>query len=271
MSLNQNDLADPKLHKRIGAKLGNPNTLISLLPRMSFREYTVASSPLKDHNSLELCVKLVEHVVPREMTKENSDSAHTPGLCSSFLKALKKEFDEPTESGRKIGVYSRLQRSPFSTVKFKAYTRFLFISNGSGIALTKSFLEHLNALCSNNHSLIFEVKVFAGYRREENVLYPSLFKDTEEALSSQISCDVKFAFSRIGKKKVWVQRKLMEDKADLKKFFSDGTEERKDVLVCLCGNGAMIEASNGSLKRILGKKRFTSLRKSGSYIVEPFT
>eukprot|EP00924_Labyrinthula_sp_SR-Ha-C_P003919 snap_masked-scaffold_3-processed-gene-8.26-mRNA-1 protein AED:1.00 eAED:1.00 QI:0/-1/0/0/-1/1/1/0/554 len=225
--------------------------LLSLLPRIKPREYTIASSPLEGNsNQVKLCIALVGDVNPKNIGKKAADRVPVvPGLASTFL------LSNPKRCLCKIT--SALFSKYVPVVNEKPL---LLISNGTGIAMTRSFLQH-RTLQPSSDNMLNPVIVFSGFRDSKNILYESDITSNDHT-----NLQVFNALSRETYKRVYVQRKLMAEKKEVKKFLL----QKEEPLVLVCGSSQMVFGVTKALERIIGKGSLSKLKKDERLVIESF-
>ncbi|CAD6193871.1 unnamed protein product [Caenorhabditis auriculariae] len=161
------------------AKSVAPEHLFDFISPIRPRAFSIASSPSRNPNVIELLVAKVDY--------KSRMSERRRGLCSTFLANL-KAHDK---------VFGRIRGGTF---KFPLHlTPVICVGPGTGVAPFRSFLQFRDELGERQNALLF-----FGCRGEQKDYY---FK--EEWLSLR-NAEVITAFSRDADSKVYVQHKILE-------------------------------------------------------------
>ena len=232
--------------------------LLSVLPKLVHRYYSVSSSPLSDKCQIHFAFTVVENNFPEN---DFFPARTRAGVCTGWLekKALamknKLEYEEeslPTNPFKKlpanavplwlnINSYFKLPQallSPHNEEK----AHLLLFATGTGITPFRSFWRHIHALKQQNEAYVLPdiTLVFGCRSREKDFLYN---QEIEEMLQRKIISRLYTAFSREekveGEKRRYVDSVVRENQS----FFAD-LVYKKDAVTYVCGD------ANGVVKSV---------------------
>jgi len=217
-------------------------TLVSLLPPIPPRYYSVSSSPLggKAADCLTVTFSVVDYLTPSLIGSDGTELGlrRIHGLATRQLEALCAPFlssgsGTPTADSRGL-----LKIFPKPTEEFclpdDLAAPLVLIGPGTGIAPFMGFLSHRQALvASGADTATGSVEVFFGCRHSD---HDYLYREELEAFDKDGVIDhMNVAFSRDGAKKEYVQD-IMTGDADCSKRLA-GTILNDDGRVYVCGDG----------------------------------
>lgn len=227
------------------------SALLSVMPKLRPRYFSVASSPIVDPYSIAITVGLLETPIPR------SDRAFV-GLTTGYLQFLHKKKNHIKE-------YSRLQlpynldgpRSILSGYKLFAHVRksqfklppknespIIMIAAGSGIAPFRGFVQERMAV-SRQGASVGKMLLFYGSRSEEDCLYRDVW--TEAETMGILETHFVFSAQLVNGKKFYVQHGMLDHSETVKQVVQD-----ENGSVYICGSANMANAVKTRLGMVLG-------------------
>lgn len=213
----------------------NIGDLFTVLRKLSPRLYSVASSPKKDPDSVDLLVGII--------STQEEDRVYE-GVCSSFLSGR-------LEVGESVGIH--LEKNE----KFRlpdAGLPCIMIGAGTGIAPFRAFLQERELTQATGANWLFFGEQFSTtdfFFRKEMEAY------LENGLLSRL--DV--AFSRDQAEKVYVTHRMLESSKELFLWIKEG------AVVYLSGNKRKLAVNvRRTLKTILEKEGHMTSDKAAAYL-----
>jgi sulfite reductase alpha subunit-like flavoprotein len=192
----------------------------SIIPKITPRFYTVASSPNKDKNRLDIIISLVQW--------KGINDQKRYGITSNYYKSITENFTKK-EYTTKIFVRESNFRLP------KCPSNLTMICTGTGIAPFISFFQEFECSINNSagecHSKHHSVLLFGSKNKNFDFIYE---KEISDYQSQGVVHQVLTAFSRDSDKKFYVQ--------DLLKLHSDSLIEnltKENSLIYICGGVSM--------------------------------
>ncbi len=192
----------------------------SIMPKITPRFYTVASSPNKDKNSLDIVISLVQWKGVNDQKRY--------GLTSNYFKNISDNFFK-REFMTRIFVRESNFRLP------KSPSNLTLICTGTGIAPFISFFQELEWSIKNcldhPHSKHQSILLFGSRNKNFDFIYE---KEISDYQAQGILHDVLTAFSRDSDKKFYVQ--------DLINLHLDnliGSLTKENSLIFICGGVSM--------------------------------
>ncbi|WP_270937810.1 sulfite reductase subunit alpha [Falsiroseomonas oryzae] len=218
--------------------------LVTSLPLLKPRLYSIASSPIACPGRVELCVG----VVRAERRGRLRD-----GVASCHL-AFRADPSVPLSASVQTSHF-RLPSDPATPV--------LMIGPGTGIAPFRAFLQHREAMGAKGRSWLF----FGDQRAATDFLFAEEIGAWQaKGTLSRLS----LAWSRDGRDKVYVQHRMAEAAADLWRWLQDGahlyvcgdaSRMAKDVDAALRG----IAMSEGGMSADQARDWIVALARQGRY------
>lgn len=227
------------------------SALLSIMPKLRPRYFSIASSPLVEPSSFGITVGVLEIPIPQ------ADRAFV-GLTTGYLQSLHKKknqikennqlqtpynFDGPRSilSGHKL--FAHVRKSPFK-LPVNDETPIIMIAAGSGIAPFRGFVQERMAL-SNRGVSVGRMILFYGSRSAEACLYSDVWSEAKNMGILQTH----FVFSTrlVDGKKFYVQHKLLNHSGSTKRLIQD-----EDGSIYICGSANMASAVKTSLGKVLG-------------------
>ncbi|BHF58940.1 hypothetical protein SprV_0100189500 [Sparganum proliferum] len=229
--------------------------LLSVLPRLQPRYYSIASSPRLFPDRVHLVVAVVKY--------ETSLGRLRFGVASDWLSRLPE-----MSSSHLVPVFlrrseMRLPRNPLIPI--------IMIGPGTGLAPFRGFLQERSFIKSKGGRL-GEAMLFFGCRhRSQDFLFSN---ELSQALATGVITDLQCAFSRDQPFKVYVQDKMLELSAKIWRLLSS-----ENGILFLCGSAGRlvkdvqstllrIAQNEGGLSAVEADEFLTSLRASKRYIVD---
>ncbi len=187
--------------------LTEPKELVSLLPRLAPRLYSISSSPAAHGGELHCTVAVVRY---------RSHNRERGGVASTM-------FADRVEIGWRLPLYIqpntrfRLPRDPA--------TAMIMIGPGTGIAPFRAFLHERQALGHGGRNWLF----FGERSAETDFLYR---RELQAMCGTGHLTRLDTAFSRDQPHKIYVQDKMLESGADLWRWLNEGAQ------LFVCGDAA---------------------------------
>jgi sulfite reductase alpha subunit-like flavoprotein len=223
------------------------DALLSLLPPIPPRYYSVSSSPLDekhalradaDYAALTVAFSVVDYLTPSLNTKSEEEMGlrRIHGVATGLLETLAAPFlvsnKSLTERVKPLKIFPKPTEEFLLPAKLE--TPLILIGPGTGISPFMGFLEHRKALVgSSANSDVGSVVVFCGCRCKE---HDWLYKEELEHLNQTGIISKLFpAFSRDGPEKEYVQHIMKRDAACGALLLETILE--KDGNVYICGDG----------------------------------
>lgn len=213
-------------------------------------KYPLNSNNLQSFYSL---IEIMEPIKPRLYSISSYQKTHNEIIHITVLKKFYYDKNERIYYGHCSNFLSNLKIGDFfyffiyNNKKFKLPKReknIILISNGTGIAPFRSFLFEREFTNSSGKNWIF----FGERYYSSDFLYK---KEIENWIKKKIISRIDLAFSRDGKKKVYVQDKIWDNRVDFFSWIENG------AYIYICGNKSMgIDVENIILRIIkdVGKK-----------------
>jgi sulfite reductase (NADPH) flavoprotein alpha-component len=187
----------PDLAEQYPVKLEDPQQMFKLLPRLSPRLYSIASSQALYPDTMHLSVRVVRY---------ESYGRKRQGVCSGQL-------GERTPEGAVLPIFvhsNQLFRLPADMD-----APVVMVGPGTGVAPFRAYLEHKEAGCGRWPMWLF----FGEQRASQDFLYQ------DELLAWQkngVLQRLDTAFSRDQKVKIYVQQRIREQSAELWRWLEQG-------------------------------------------------
>lgn len=253
--------------------------IIEGLNKIQPRYYSISSSSVVQRDTVSITAVVESIDVP--------GAGHVlKGVTTNYLLALKESLDgveHPTPHGLDYAIHG--PRNRFNGTHLPVHIRhsnfklpsdpskpIIMIGPGTGVAPFRGFVQERARLAEEGQE-VGKTLLFFGCRSEkEDFLYREEWEQYKEALGG--SFELITAFSRDGPKKVYVQHRLEERKAEVNELLLKG------AYVYVCGDAAhMAREVNATLGRIIAGERGLSegqgeevvkrLRNSNLYQVWP--
>ncbi|KAK0727699.1 cytochrome P450 [Lasiosphaeria miniovina] len=195
--------------------------LVSMLPPLRPRQYSISSSPLWSAESCTITWSLITHPpIHPDIAKNPSP---TVGLASSFLAGLK--------AGDTVDISIRAGQARFRPPADvdAAATPVIMAAAGSGIAPFRGFVQHRAEMVRRGHALAPAV-LLVGCRSPEDAPYAAELAEWQAAGA----VDVRYAYSRVEAEtpqggRYYVQDRVREDGGELAALWDRGAR------VYICG------------------------------------
>ena len=213
----------------------NIGDFFTVLRKLTPRLYSVASSPKKDPDSVDILVGII--------SLQGEERAYE-GVCSSFL-------SERLEVGESVGIH--LEKND----KFRlpdAGIPVIMIGAGTGIAPFRSFLQEREITQATGANWLF----FGEQFRKTDFFYR---KELKAYLKSGLLSRLDVAFSRDQAEKVYITHRMLENSEELFSWIREG------AVVYLSGNKRKLAVNvRSTLLTILQQEGRMSPEKAASYL-----
>jgi sulfite reductase alpha subunit-like flavoprotein len=215
--------------------------VISCLPMLTPRFYSIGSSPIIDSKSIHIAFTVVEK---ETFSLEDTKRKTFRGLCTSWLESLllPQLKDQNSNSMDNISIPIFLNHcSEFSGEVIKD-RNLVMIGPGTGCVPFRSIVRHRASLQTENK---FNCVLYLGFQnREHDFLYAEEWNDLK---SKGFINQMFVAFSRdCNSKWRYVQDAMMDNLADIRAMLSDET-----YCFLVCGKSSILQGILDILKRVL--------------------
>ncbi len=212
--------------------------LIKLLRALQPRYYSIASSPKAYPGELHLTVALVNY---------KNAGRDKQGTCSTFL-------SEIAEDNEQVPIF--IESNPAFRLPANDAIPIIMIGAGTGIAPFRAFVQHRELAENTGKSWLF----FGNRYSESEFLYQT---EWQNFLKTGALTKMDVAFSRDGKKKEYVQHKLIQHSQEIYQWLEDGAH------VYICGDmKKMAKDVQNALVEIVEKNSVKSREEAQKYIDE---
>ncbi|KAJ5240852.1 uncharacterized protein N7469_002443 [Penicillium citrinum] len=227
------------------------SVLLSTMPKLRPRYFSIASSPLVDPYSIAITVGLLEKPIPQT-------GRTFVGLTTGYLQSVHKKKNQIKEHNRLQLPYNLDgPRSILSGHKLFAHVRkshfklplnhespIVMIAAGSGIAPFRGFVQERMALSKKGIS-VGKMILFYGSRSEEDCLYKDVWSEAEA--TKILATHFVFSAQLVDGKKFYVQQELLNHSKTMKEVV-----QGEDGSVYICGSTNMANSVKSSLGVVLG-------------------
>ncbi|CAL5873524.1 uncharacterized protein PFLUO_LOCUS7804 [Penicillium psychrofluorescens] len=226
------------------------SALLSILPKLRPRYFSIASSPLVDPECIAITAGLVE-------TPTSQADRPFVGLTTGYLYALHGQknqinninrlrsqynFDGPRNILNGYKLFAHVQKSKFR-LPAKTETPILMIAAGSGIAPFRGFVQERMALSRRGES-VGRMILFYGSRSKEDCLYSDVWSEAENM--GIMETHFVFSAQMVDGRKIYVQHKLLEHAEIAREVIGNGNGS-----IYICGSADMANAVKTSLRILL--------------------
>jgi sulfite reductase (NADPH) flavoprotein alpha-component len=187
----------PDLVEQYAVKLGDPQQMFKLLPRLSPRLYSISSSQALYPDTMHVSVRVVRY---------ESYGRKRQGVCSGQL-------GERTPEGAVLPIL--IHSNQLFRLPADMDAPVVMVGPGTGVAPFRAYLEHKEAGCGRWPMWLF----FGEQRASQDFLYQ------DELLAWQkngVLQRLDTAFSRDQKVKIYVQQRIREQSAELWRWLEQG-------------------------------------------------
>lgn len=263
--------------------------LVSILPPIPPRYYSIASSPLgRQGNAVHIAFSVVDYLTP-SLTLDGKEvglrrirgvaTSHLEALCAPLMSNPRK-----TEFLESFGVKIFPKPSEEFHLPSDLSIPLILVGPGTGIAPFLGFLEHRNALMASAgaEATIGSTEVFFGCRHaNHDDLYPL---ELEGFRKEGVIDQVHKAFSRDGPKKEYVQDLMLCDKGTSERLAETILNKKGRVYICGDGNhmGRDVQAAIADLlgphlnsieettasPEVVGKQYVESMKREGRFLLD---
>ena len=188
---------------------------LELMPLMNPRYYSISSSALQSPERCSITVGVVDEPAI-------SGNGQFRGVCSTYL-ADSAEGATIQASLRGTSDGFRLPEDPTVPI--------IMVGPGTGIAPFRGFLQERSALQAEGRTL-GEAMLFFGCRHPDQDF---IYREELERHASEGICDLKVAFSRQEKSKVYVQDLIRAERGKVWELIQEGAK------IFVCGDGSRME------------------------------
>jgi sulfite reductase alpha subunit-like flavoprotein len=270
--------------------------LVSLLPPIPPRYYSVSSSPIGSNkgNSLTVAFSVVDYLTPSLLAASDTSELglrRIHGVATSHLEALCAPMMTSSSSQKNPSICgAKIFPKPSEEFHLPADSSIplVLIGPGTGIAPFLGFLDHRKALkasadpVADAESTTGSVEVFFGCR---HVDHDYLYREELQALKEDGTIDhLHTAFSRDGAKKEYVQD-LMTGNAETSNRLAD-TLLNQNGRVYVCGDGnhmgrdvqatiakllgpSLVSSDKGAASADeVGKEYFEGMKRDGRFLLD---
>lgn len=180
-----------------------PTTLLSILPRLAPRLYSISSSPAAHGREVHCTVAVVRY---------RSHNRERGGIASTMLA-------DRVDVGARLPIY--IQRNKRFRLPKEASTPMIMIGPGTGIAPFRAFLHERQALGHGGRNWLF----FGERSAKTDFLY---CEELNEMCASGHLTRLETAFSRDQERKIYVQDRMLEHGAEMWRWLDAGAQ----IFVC---------------------------------------
>lgn len=236
------------------------NRLLEMIPCLSPRHYSIASSGIVDPHSIHICVALVEFKTPYGRLRQ--------GICSQYFATL--------SPGDSVNIWLRPGSFSAPPVEVPA----ILVGPGTGVAPMRAIIQERLFLSIKNGKIDNEKEgetcLFFGCRRQDS---DYLFHEEWRALDTSQTCSnvsIITAFSQEKTSKVYVTHKMKEHGELVWKAIEKGgyiiiagsaKKMPTDVRKAFCE----IISEHGRMSQSDAEKFLLSLERSKKYLVEAWS
>lgn len=227
------------------------SALLSVMPKLRPRYFSVASSPLVEPNAIAITAGLLETPIPQ--INRTFVGLTTGYLQSLHMKKNQIKHNNPPQlpysldgprsilSGYKL--FAHVRKSKFK-LPSNNETPVMMVAAGSGIAPFRGFVQERMALAKRDNSL-GKMILFYGSRSEEDCLYKDVWAEAE----AMGILETHFVFSArlVDGKKFYVQHELLNHSEMVNRLV-----QSEEGSVYICGSANMANDAKISLGTLLG-------------------
>ena len=210
---------------------------LAVLRKLSPRLYSVASSPKKDPEKVDIMVGLVAF---------GNKERQYEGVSSSFLSTR-------IEKGESVGLY--LEENP----KFHLpddHLPIIMIGAGTGLAPFRAFLQEREERGAPGHNWLF----FGEQYSATDFFYQ---QEIERYLKKGLLTRLNTSFSRDQTKKIYIDQRMLEESKELYRWI------RKGAVIYVCGNKRKLALSvRNAWRRILAEQGGLSEKEADQQLTE---
>ncbi|OMJ07767.1 NADPH-Cytochrome P450 reductase [Smittium culicis] len=267
------------------------DVLLSLLPRLSPRFYSISSSSKESPNSISTTVVALQYMSTKNQNRYGVASNYLNAIVDATTKKsiITKEtissltkFDPPYHTLEKIVTDSLFKKADIRVPIFVRKSVFklpsdpsipiVMVGPGTGLAPFRAFIRERAFMINTNNEKVGPTVLFFGNRYEsKDYLYKEELESTFETLSKSSSESKLFtAFSRDTDQKVYVQNRILENSElvykllfEMNGYFyicGDGSRMAVDVAKALLDVAKAHNKSDSSPTDLV-----ESLKKTGRY------
>ena len=219
--------------------------LLSLLPPMRTRHYSISSSPLATPTHCTITYSVIEEAA-------HSGQGNFVGVASSYLKSLRP--------GDSIQVAVRPTNKQFRLPLQAEKTPIMMFCAGTGLAPFHGFVQQRAELIRAGNGNLAPAILFVGCR---SYTRDRLYAEELDAWSKAGAVDVRYAFSQEtdhprAKGCKYVQDRMLKDKNDVVEMWEKGAK------IFVCGSPVLAKAVGVTAKAMVREK----LMEDGKVAVE---
>ncbi|MFT4021433.1 MAG: molybdopterin-dependent oxidoreductase [Acinetobacter sp.] len=212
------------------------NELISILPKLQPRLYSIASSPKAHPTQIHLTVSVVRYEFQGHLRK---------GVASTFL----------ADRADQVNIPIFVQKSASFHPPADPQIPLIMVGPGTGIAPFRGFLQERNALKATSKNWLF----FGEQKSSTDFYYQDELKTFQE---TGVLSRLDLAFSRDQQQKIYVQDRMREHGKALWEWLEHG------AYFCVCGDASrMAKDVDATLKEIISEFGQKSMEEANEYVV----
>lgn len=214
--------------------------LVTMLPPIRPRQYSISSSPMVSPNYLTITWSLITHEAPESLPGETP----TLGLASHFLSGL--------QPGDTLSCSIRPGQSRFSPPADPVSTPMIMVCAGTGLAPFRAFIQDRGERLRRDPGVVLApALLYVGCRSPRDALYAGELQNWQDAGV----VEVRYAYSQIEmqsndpvRSPRYVQDRVWSEREDLVRIWEDGAK------VYVCGSRAVSHGVRDVIRRIYGEK-----------------
>mmetsp|Transcript_21213 Transcript_21213/g.27833 ORF Transcript_21213/g.27833 Transcript_21213/m.27833 type:complete len:264 (-) Transcript_21213:255-1046(-) len=233
---------------------------LALAPALQPRYYTISSSSTVYPKRIHITVSVVG--------QKRKDGRIFKGVCTHYLKDLlppansngKIHHDDPKgkKGSKEWPTVSAFVRPSTFRLPADASTPIILIGPGTGIAPMRALLQERAAQAEKGESIGPNILYFGCKYEKHDYIYRD---ELEKYLQDGNLTKLRLAFSRDGKKKVYVQHHLAEDANEVWSYIND-----QNAYIYVCGGTSMGRDVLNALETIAQQKGKMSVDQAQGFV-----
>jgi sulfite reductase alpha subunit-like flavoprotein len=223
-----------------------------LMPKITPRFYTVASSSNYNKNKMEIIISLLNW--------KGANGELRYGLTSKYYKDIFDNFKLGGNNGNK-NFYTKIiiRESSFKLPK-SLDAPMIMIATGTGIAPYISFCQEFDHISNHKEIQNNTVLIFGSKNKQYDFIYE---EEINSYMNKSIIKKLFTAFSRDNQQKYYVQDVILESKSELEHLLL-----HKESIIYICGGVSMGAEVTATLEKILCKEVVKRLESENRLIKE---